>query len=162
MQAVVNEDTRGDEGSLRAEIQRLRDELAAYQSEAQQAHAGQQPHAETTPGRGHGGSQEALTSQAPPPFTPVVSNLLHEAFNCQPDPEKTDVFSLAHGAKAMSGVLHTHSKDTVAQHGSLNVRLLKWRWKLSSEQFGIQQQWVIYCGLMEQTNSADEGAGRLQ
>ncbi|KAK9915787.1 hypothetical protein WJX75_004111 [Coccomyxa subellipsoidea] len=70
--AVVNEDTRGDEGSLRAEIQRLKDELAAYQAGSHLAAAGHQYHA-TTPVRTHEDGQAGAlsTTQAPPPFIPA-------------------------------------------------------------------------------------------
>lgn len=75
-QAVINEDTRGDEASLWAEIQRLKDELAAYQSGSGQPPTGQQPHAASTPARGSpdppGG---VFNPQATAPFTPAVRSL---------------------------------------------------------------------------------------
>ena len=82
MQAVVNEDTRGDEGSLRAEIQRLKDELAAYQAGSHPAAAGQLQ-AMTTPTRAHEERQAGTlsTPQAPPPFTPAVGLPLNDS--CQ-------------------------------------------------------------------------------
>ncbi len=79
MQAVINEDTRGDEACLKAEIQRLKDELAAYQSGAHPAAAGQPPHAIITPSRAQEDMQAGAlsTPQAPPPFTPAVSMPLY-------------------------------------------------------------------------------------
>ena len=82
LQAVVNEDTRGDEGSLRAEIQRLKDELAAYQAGSHPAAAGHQPHA-TTPVRTHEDGQAGALSmpQAPPLFTPAVGMPLNDSYH---------------------------------------------------------------------------------
>jgi hypothetical protein len=82
LQAVVNEDTQGDEGSLRAEIQRLKDELAAYQAGSHLAAAGHQYHA-TTPVRTHEDGQAGAlsTTQAPPPFIPAVGMPLNDSYH---------------------------------------------------------------------------------
>ncbi|CAL8470378.1 g9920 [Coccomyxa elongata] len=119
--AVVNEDTRGDEGSLRAEIQRLKDELAAYQSGAQQAHAGQQHHAETTPVRSNGGSPGALTPQAPPPFTPASGHTALVAALRREEAAARCVARLTRELEAQRDV--TKQREMDAQRTKMIIRL---------------------------------------
>ncbi|BDA44416.1 probable Kinesin-like protein KIN-12E [Coccomyxa sp. Obi] len=120
--AVVNEDTRGDEGSLRAEIQRLKDELAAFQSGAQQAHAGQQHHAETTPARSHGGSPTgALAPQAPPPFTPASGHAALVAALRREEAAARCVARLTRELEAQRDV--TKQREMDAQRTKMIIRL---------------------------------------